>query len=73
VRKNIRMGELLVDAGLINTSEFQEPCKRQNVCNQPLGRILFDSGLLRAQDLRNAVKVQLMCRAAALRQNMPHP
>lgn len=65
-RKNIRIGELLIDSRLVSAGQFQEALQKAKRLHQPLGRVISETGLLSTQDLRNAVRVQLMCRAAVL-------
>ena len=65
-RKNIRIGELLIDCKLLNAEQFQDALTKTKRLRKPLGRVLTESGLLSMQDLRNVVRVQLLCRAAVL-------
>lgn len=65
-RHNIRIGELLTNAGLIDKEQFLDSLQTAKSQRQPLGRILSEQKFLNVQDLRNAMKVQLICRAAAL-------
>lgn len=65
-KHNIRIGELLTNAGLIDKEQFLNALQKAKSLRQPLGRMLSETQQLNVQDLRNAMKVQLICRAAAL-------
>ena len=65
-RQNIRMGELLINSGLVSARQFQEALQKSRSAHKPLGRIMSETGLICTQDLRNAVRVQIMCRATVL-------
>lgn len=65
-KQNLRIGELLTGAGMINEDQFQEAFQKSKRTRQPLGSILAQSQKITTKDLRNAMKVQLMYRAGAL-------
>ena len=58
VKKRQRLGELLVENGLINTNQLKDALKRQAQAGGQLGSILVDMGYITTEDLLNILSRQ---------------
>lgn len=54
-----RLGDLLVDAGLINEDQLQETLAKQKGSNKRLGEVLIDEGVITEAELIEALRMQL--------------
>ncbi|MFZ5688127.1 MAG: GspE/PulE family protein [Bacillota bacterium] len=54
-----RLGELLVDSGLITQAQLQEALKLQKQTGDRLGRVLISHGFVTEQDIINVLEFQL--------------
>jgi type IV pilus assembly protein PilB len=54
-----RLGEVLMDAGLITLPQLQEALERQKASHKKLGRVLVDMGLLGEMEICRALSTQL--------------
>jgi len=54
-----RLGELLVESGLITQAELQEALKLQKQTGDRLGRVLISNGFVTEQDIINVLEFQL--------------
>jgi type IV pilus assembly protein PilB len=54
-----RLGELLVDSGLLKEAELQEALKLQKETGDRLGRVLITHGFVTEQDIINVLEFQL--------------
>jgi len=61
-----RIGELLVEAGIIKPDKVPEGLKVVKQTGLPLGRVLIMLGVLKEQDLENTLFVQALLRDGAL-------
>lgn len=59
-----RLGDILLDKGLINDAQLQEAIRAQQTMHAPLGQILIDKGWLSQRQIDNALKVQSKLRNA---------
>ncbi len=57
--KRKRLGEILVEAGLVDSEAVDEAVKRQQATGSPIGEILLDQGLISSEDLAAALSFQL--------------
>ncbi len=65
-KKNLRIGELLCNSGLLKEPQFDEALKKSKQNRQPLGHVLIVEKYISYMDLRNAMKVQLLARGGLL-------
>ncbi len=56
-----RLGERLVDAGIITSEQLVEALRAQALCQKPLGQILIEMGVILDEDLE---RVLAMCESA---------
>jgi type IV pilus assembly protein PilB len=59
VKRAGKLGEILVDKGLITRAQLEQAMLEQGRTNQLLGRILIDLGLVKEQDLMAALAAQV--------------
>ena len=60
MRKNLRLGDILVNAGKINESQLEGVLSKQKETKtKRLGEVLIDSGLLKEEDILAALEDQL--------------
>lgn len=53
-----RLGEILIDAGLLRESEIKEALAAQKASNRPLGEILVELGKIKEEDIAYALARQ---------------
>ncbi|MDD5504938.1 MAG: type II secretion system ATPase GspE [Candidatus Omnitrophica bacterium] len=58
-KSKLKIGEILLNEGLINQSQIDEALKFQKLSGRSIGDILVDRGLIRENDLSNALAKQL--------------
>lgn len=58
-QKRIRIGDLLIENGVITQEQLGIALKEQKVSGQKLGRALMDLGFIKEQDIRNILSSQL--------------
>jgi hypothetical protein len=56
---SLRLGEILVDAGLISSDELQRALERQSSTGKPLGTQLIEEGLITREGIARALGYQL--------------
>lgn len=54
-----RLGDVLIDAGLINEDQLMQMLEKQKGSNKRLGEVLFDEGVITEADLIEALQMQL--------------
>ena len=59
LRKNIRLGELLIQIGKINEQQLAEAIKIQDSSGKRLGEILTDLGYIKSKDINDVLEYQL--------------
>ena len=59
VRKKIRLGDMLVERGLITQPQLEEALAAQKVSGQKLGRVLIESGNISEDDMLQELSQQL--------------
>ncbi len=60
--KSVRVGELLVDAQIISSSEMTEAIQVSKRLGVPIGRVLMMSGSVRQDELAASLQVQPLIR-----------
>ena len=58
-KKKIRLGDLLVESGLITPEQLSEALVKQKKKNMKLGETLVDEGIITENDIANALSRQL--------------
>ncbi|MDQ7857218.1 MAG: type II secretion system ATPase GspE [Armatimonadota bacterium] len=58
-RRRVRLGELLVEAGLISQAQLQQALEQQNATGERLGKVLVSMGLATQDSIARAVASQL--------------
>jgi len=61
-QKVLRLGELLTQAGIVQSQELSEAVQTSNETGLPIGRVLIMSGYLTDQELQAAVQAQSLMR-----------
>ncbi len=59
LRKRVRLGEILVEAGLITKAQLEDALAQQNVSGERLGKVLVSMGLTTQDAIARAVADQL--------------
>lgn len=57
---NDRLGNILLELGLLNEKELLEALTKKDSCEKKLGEILIAMDLIRARELRNVLKYQAL-------------
>lgn len=65
-----KVGDLLVDAGLLNPTELQEGMDLSSTLGLPIGKIMVMSGLLKEKTVRAAILVQSMLKDGLIDRDM---
>ena len=58
-RASLRLGEILVQAGLISTDALKTALDKQANTGKPLGTLLMEDGLITSKEIARAIGVQL--------------
>jgi type IV pilus assembly protein PilB len=58
-RRRVRLGELLVEAGLISQAQLQQALEQQNATGERLGKVLVSMGVATQDSIARAVASQL--------------
>jgi len=71
--KKIRIGELLVEEGVLSAAQLEEALAEQKRTGKFLGELLVEQGLVTPEDILNALSKRLGVRGCRLRQGMVDP
>lgn len=71
--KKLRLGDMLVQAGIITEKQLQEALGRQRTTGKRLGEILLDGGYITQQDLTRVLEEQLGIESINLKQTAVDP
>jgi len=59
INRNKRLGDLLVDAGLLTNEQLKEALNKQKATGKKLGEMLIDDGVISEADMIKALELQL--------------
>lgn len=64
--KRVRLGELLVEAGLVGSAPLQQALQQSRASGIPLGSVLQENGMVSGRDLRSVLNAQFVIQEGRL-------